>query len=87
MAWQSVKQAFLTVRIKLNCRKKQPRTVSSNYVNRVKCHDLYNNESDYSKTNCRIDAKLVDRLNTKVPGGYSDMHDACVMVLPTELPG
>ena len=43
--WQSVEQAFLTVQIELIRRKKPPRTVPSNYVNRVKCHDLYD-ESD-----------------------------------------
>ena len=37
--WQSVEQAFLTVRIELIRRKKTPRTVSSNHVGRAKCHD------------------------------------------------
>ena len=38
--WQSVEQAFLTVWIELIRRKKPPRTVSSNYVDRAKYHDL-----------------------------------------------
>ena len=38
--WQSVEQAFPTVRVELIRRTNPPRTVSSNYVNRVKCNDL-----------------------------------------------
>ena len=36
--WQSVEHAFLTVRIELIRGQKTPRTVWSNYVNRIKCH-------------------------------------------------
>ena len=52
--WQSVEQAFLTVRIELIRREKAPRTVSSNHVNRVKCCDLYGDSDAELQNWCKV---------------------------------
>ena len=61
----SVEQACLTVRIELIRRTKPPRTVSSNYVNRVKCNDLYDESFLELQNWCKA-----RRLRNEVPGGY-----------------
>ena len=41
------------VQIELIGRKETPRTISSNYVNRVKCHDIYDETDEKLQNWCK----------------------------------